>query len=99
VYCEEAIARRRFLRKVFESLCEELQRRQWNDELDRLAAPTLIIWGRHDRLIDVSCTEIMRARIPNNHCVVFEDAGHIPMLECPAEAAAVHLEHLLRRRD
>jgi len=98
VYCEDAITHRRFLDRVFESLFEELQLRPWTDELERLTAPTLIIWGRHDRLIDVSCTEVMQARIPNNHCVVFEDVGHVPMLECPTEAAAVHLEHLIKNR-
>jgi hypothetical protein len=30
--------------------------------------------------------------------VIFEDVGHVPMLERPAEAAAVHLEHLQKNR-
>ena len=54
--------------------------------------PTLVIWGRHDRLIDVSCTEVMAAAIPDNTVVILEDAGHIPMIEFPRITASHHIE-------
>jgi pimeloyl-ACP methyl ester carboxylesterase len=34
----------------------------------------------------------MAASIPNNKIVIFEDAGHIPMIEKPRESAQHHLE-------
>ncbi len=90
----DAIAHREFLDSIFWSLSEEIQSRPLNDELHRLSAPTLILWGRHDRVIDVSCAEVMAQTIPENRCIVFEDTGHVPMLECPAEASRIHLEFL-----
>jgi pimeloyl-ACP methyl ester carboxylesterase len=93
---ERIIERREFLEKTFWSLYEDIDTRPMDDRLHEVAAPTLIIWGRQDRVLDVSCTETMTARIPENTCVVFEGIGHVPMLECAADAASAHLEHLRR---
>jgi pimeloyl-ACP methyl ester carboxylesterase len=93
-YCDDLIANEAFMEKIFWSLAEEFLNNPLNDELHKITAPTLIIWGRQDRLIDVSCTDVMKTKIPNNHCVVLEETGHVPMLERPIKSAAVHLEHL-----
>ncbi len=93
-YCEDLIAYRPFLEDIFWPMAEEMQNRPLNDRLHTIAAPVLVIWGRHDRLIDVSCVDVLKAEIPNNHCVVFEETGHVPMLERPVESAAVHAQFL-----
>lgn len=92
--CNDLIAHQPFMDRIFWALFEEIQSQPLNDRLASVVAPTLIMWGRQDRLIDVSCTDVMKARIPDSRCVVFEETGHVPMLERPAESAAVHLEHL-----
>ncbi|MBT8089994.1 MAG: alpha/beta fold hydrolase [Gammaproteobacteria bacterium] len=93
-YCEDLIAHRLFLEAIFWPMAEEMQERPLNDQLHAIVAPTLVIWGRHDRLIDVSCVDVLKAQIPNNHCVVLEETGHVPMLERPMESAAVHVQFL-----
>ena len=55
-------------------------------------------WGRHDRVLDVSCTEAMAASIPDNKIVIFEDAGHVPMIEKPGDSAAHQLELITAHR-
>lgn len=97
-YCEDLIANRPFLESIFWPMAEEMQVRPLNDQLQKIAAPALVIWGRQDRLIDVSCVDVLKAQIPNNRCVVFEETGHVPMLERPAESAAVHAEFLKNYR-
>ena len=89
-----AIANQPFWDSIFWALRDEMLGEPLNDQLDRVTAPTLIIWGRHDRLIDVSCCDVLQAGIADSHCVIFEDTGHVPMLERPAQSAAAHLEHL-----
>ena len=96
--CDNAIANKSFWDTIFWGLRDEMQDRPLNDELHRVKSPTLVIWGRHDRVIDVSCCDVLKSRIPDCHCVIFEDVGHVPMLERPAEAAAAHLEHLRKNR-
>ncbi|MBU2676006.1 MAG: alpha/beta hydrolase [Gammaproteobacteria bacterium] len=93
-YCEDLIANQPFLEAIFWAMAEEVLDQPLNDRLHTIAAPTLIIWGRHDRLIDVSCTDVMKAKIPNSQRVVFEETGHVPMLERPVESAAAHLDFL-----
>ena len=93
-YCDDLIAHRPFLEEIFWPMAEEMQTQPLNDQLHTIAAPALVIWGRNDRLIDVSCVDVLKANIPNNHCVVFEETGHVPMLERPLESAAVHAQFL-----
>ena len=95
---KQAVAEREFLDPIFWAIFEDIIEQPLDEQLHEITAPTLIMWGRHDRVIDVSCIETMQARIPSNHCIVFEDAGHIPMLECPAESASAHLDYLIRHR-
>ncbi len=51
--------------------------------------PTLIIWGRHDRLLDVSCVAVLEAGIAGSRSHIFEPVGHVPMIEDPKATAAV----------
>lgn len=49
--------------------------------------PTLVLWGRHDRWIDVSQADRFVSAIPGSRRIVFEDCGHMPHEERPAEVA------------
>ena len=46
-------------------------------------APTLIMWGRRDRIIPVSHAERAHQAIPGSEVVIFDDCGHCPQLEVP----------------
>ncbi len=49
----------------------------------RIAAPTLILWGRHDRLVPPAHGERYRDLIANSRLEFIEDSGHAPLLEQP----------------
>jgi pimeloyl-ACP methyl ester carboxylesterase len=53
------------------------------ERLGKIACPTLIVWGDHDRLINVRDADVFAELIPNSRKVVFEDTGHMSMLEHP----------------
>jgi pimeloyl-ACP methyl ester carboxylesterase len=59
-----------------------------------IAAPTLIVWGANDRLISVHDAEVFAELIPNSRKVIFEDTGHMAMLERPAAFNALLREFL-----
>ena len=67
-----------------------------NDRLGEVTAPSLIIWGRHDRLIDVSSVSILEEGIKNSEAVILEETGHVPMIEKPKDTAFVHLRFLAK---
>lgn len=48
-----------------------------------LAAPTLLIWGEHDRETPLSDGRLMERLIPDAGLVVFEGAGHFAYAEQP----------------
>lgn len=50
-------------------------------ELARIAAPTLLVWGRHDPLILPSMGQRLAAAISNARILFFEKSSHSPMLE------------------
>jgi pimeloyl-ACP methyl ester carboxylesterase len=53
------------------------------DRLPEIACPTLIVWGERDRLITVQDANVFEELIPNARKVIFEDTGHMAMLERP----------------
>ncbi|MFT6270949.1 MAG: pimeloyl-ACP methyl ester carboxylesterase [Alphaproteobacteria bacterium] len=55
--------------------------------LSRIQAPVLIIWGEHDRVIDVANIEKYVDLIPNAQKLVLEGIGHVAMIEAPELSA------------
>ena len=54
--------------------------------LERLRAlPTLIVWGREDRIVPVEAGELYRRAIAGARLEVIDCCGHFPHLEKPAE--------------
>ena len=84
------------LDQIFAELAADFQERPLNDRLGEVTVPTQIIWGRHDRLIDVSCARVQHEGITGSELVIFEDVGHVPMIEKPAETAQHHLAFLAK---
>jgi pimeloyl-ACP methyl ester carboxylesterase len=65
------------------------------ERLPEIACPTLVVWGERDRLIPVGDADLFVQLIPHARKVVFEDTGHMAMLERPAAFNAL-LEDFLR---
>jgi pimeloyl-ACP methyl ester carboxylesterase len=58
---------------------------KFRDRLPEIEVPVLIVWGRNDILIPVEdAYEYERLIGANAHAVIFEDTGHLPMLERPS---------------
>ncbi|HEY2632661.1 MAG TPA: alpha/beta hydrolase [Solirubrobacteraceae bacterium] len=54
------------------------------ERLPEIACPTLIVWGAEDKVIPVGDASVFEELIPNSHKVIFDDTGHMAMLERPA---------------
>ena len=57
--------------------------------LHRIRLPTLLVWGRQDRVVPPAVADAWLERLPDARLVVIEQAGHLPHLERPAEAARI----------
>ena len=51
--------------------------------LGRIAVPTLVLWGKDDRITPPEVAERFAALIPNAELVFIANCGHAPMLEQP----------------
>jgi pimeloyl-ACP methyl ester carboxylesterase len=54
------------------------------ERLPEIACPTLIVWGAEDKVIPVADASVFEELIPDSRKVIFEDTGHVAMLERPA---------------
>jgi pimeloyl-ACP methyl ester carboxylesterase len=62
--------------------------------LPRVSNPTLIVWGREDRIVPVVCGEQYRTLLPNAQLTVLEKCGHLPPFEQPDAFARLVLDFL-----
>lgn len=60
-----------------------------DDKLGGIKVPTLIIWGRQDRIIPLEYAERFHKGISGSKLVVMDDTGHVPQMERPKEFARV----------
>jgi pimeloyl-ACP methyl ester carboxylesterase len=57
--------------------------------LYRVKAPTLLIWGREDRLVDPAYGPRFASAIAGARLEVVDDAGHLPQIERTSEVTAL----------
>jgi 2-hydroxy-6-oxonona-2,4-dienedioate hydrolase len=63
--------------------------------LERIKSPTLLIWGKMDRLIPLEYLQVFEENMPYAVSLVIDDSGHAPFAEKPAivcEALRMFLE-------
>jgi pimeloyl-ACP methyl ester carboxylesterase len=67
------------------------------DRLEEIGVPTLIVWGRNDRVVPVPAALSYKKRIgANAELVIFDGCGHVPQIERPTRFNRV-VEEFLKR--
>lgn len=85
---ERAMAKATHYDQVFKQLVERPV--PLAPELPKIQAPTLLLWGRQDRVLDVSSIEVMQPLLNKPNVVIMDNVGHAPMLERPEESALLY---------
>lgn len=65
--------------------------------LRRVKSPTLVLWGKQDRLVPLAHGETYHKAIRGSELKVIDRCGHSPQLERPAEFVALVEEFLERK--
>ena len=52
-------------------------------DLPSVAAPTLLVWGAHDRIVPAADGPVWQDHLPHARLVVLPRAGHVPMVDTP----------------
>ena len=56
-----------------------------------LTTPSLIVWGKQDRIINPAAADILHGLLPDSRVILMDGAGHLPMLEQPEQSAADYI--------
>ena len=85
-----AAARRAFLttaRNIY--LDPPYGKRGFYPRLAELSAPSLFIWGSHDRLVPAAFKPHVARALPQAEQIVIEGCGHVPQIERPEQTNAL----------
>ncbi len=93
VMAEKAIENKSINKKLCLDLFSE-HKYVFKEELKKINAPTLILWGTKDRVLAIDTALIFEQLIPNSKKIIFEGIGHMAMVEDPEKTAQVYLDFL-----
>jgi pimeloyl-ACP methyl ester carboxylesterase len=65
------------------------------EDLGHVVAPTLVIWGRQDRVLPPSHAMVVARALPGARVVFFDHCGHLPQIERPQEFNSAVLDFLV----
>lgn len=94
-FYDPAVATKEIVDEVFEIIntpekglkviitAKSAMRHNLEQELHRITAPTLLIWGKEDNITPAFVGEDFQEKIPNSTLHFFENCGHAPMMEYP----------------
>jgi pimeloyl-ACP methyl ester carboxylesterase len=80
----------RSLRGLVRSYLTPRGRGLWSD-LAMITAPTLVVWGDRDRLVDAALAPRVAHTIPDARLLVLHNVGHVAQLEDPVTTARAAL--------
>lgn len=66
------------------ALAKSAIRNNLGEELGQIKVPTLLIWGKNDKVTPPFVAEDFHKLIPNSELAFIDECGHAPMMEVPA---------------
>ena len=91
---ERAMANEEINNVIFSALLDSGESGSLEDEMPHIQAPTLIIWGEQDRVLNYRNAQVFNDLIPDSRKVILPNIGHAPMIETPKESAALMTEFI-----
>ena len=86
VVAERSMANKKLNDQIFQEFRSE-HKYDFKHALTTIKAPTLVMWGQEDKVINYKNSEIFDALVPNSSVLIYENIGHAPMIEIPERSA------------
>ncbi|MCK7542707.1 alpha/beta fold hydrolase [Marinobacter bryozoorum] len=96
---EQAMARQSINDQIFEAILSSGEQLDLSGILPAIKAPTLIVWGKQDRVLAPENAEVFAAGIEDSLVVLLDGVGHVPMLEVPEQSAQLWHQFLQRHPE
>jgi len=84
----QTLTTRVYARRILQ-VARSAKRSNLESRLGQIGAPTLLVWGKDDRITPPDVAERFAALIPNAELVFIANCGHAPMLEQPSVFNAI----------
>jgi len=98
VLARRSMARQPINDKIFADITKYSEKVKITKEnltiLGKIKTPTLIIWGKQDRAIDVSSVAVFEKYLQDSRSIIMDGVGHGPMIERPYESAGFVLDFI-----
>jgi abhydrolase domain-containing protein 6 len=89
MFVRKSLANRSFNEKIIKEVAPDLL--SLEKELPAIQAPTLVLWGDKDEIVDISSVSVFEKGLKNFKTVIIKNCGHVPMMEKPQETASGYL--------
>ncbi|MBZ2169146.1 alpha/beta fold hydrolase [Marinobacter sp. F4216] len=89
---EKKIANREINEVIFEAIRDSGFQTEFRQRIQGIQAPTLVVWGKEDRVINYRNGDLFVSLIDNARLEIMEDIGHAPMIEAPERSAELFRE-------
>ena len=108
VFHDPKVATKELVDEVFETVnnsskglnivvtAKSAMRHNLENELDKIHVPTLLIWGREDKITPLFVGEEFKNKIKHSELHIFDACGHAPMMEKPQAFIEILKAFLLR---
>lgn len=84
---DKAMAREEINEAIFSAILESGGQVSLEHVLSGIEAPTLIVWGRQDRVLAPENAEVFAEGIETTRVELLDGVGHVPMIEVPERSA------------
>ena len=78
--------------QIFDQLLDRGEDYRLEPRLPRITAPTLLMWGDHDRVVPLAVMNRFAELIPHAEKIVLPNIGHVPQMETPQQVARNYLQ-------
>ncbi|XP_054834077.1 monoacylglycerol lipase ABHD6-like [Eublepharis macularius] len=82
----------KFFTKCFLDITSVESRYSLQDNINKITAPTQVIWGKHDKVLDPAGGEIFANAIPGCQVHMLDKCGHFIIIERPRKSTKLILE-------
>ncbi|CAB1315687.1 unnamed protein product [Coregonus sp. 'balchen'] len=80
-----------FYRELFMEIVGEKSRHSLHENMHLITAPTQVIWGKHDQVVDVSGASMLMEAVSGCQVDLLDNCGHSVVMERPRKTAQLIL--------
>ncbi|CDQ90143.1 unnamed protein product [Oncorhynchus mykiss] len=83
-----------FYRELFMEIVGEKSRHSLHENMHLITVPTQVIWGKHDQVVDVSGSSMLKEAVSGCQVDLLDNCGHSVVMERPRKTAQLIMDFI-----